>query len=125
MSGHPVGRVASYRDLIVWQRAMDLVDYVYRITSTWPASEVYGLTSQARRAAVSVPANIAEGQSRNGRREFVHHLGIARGSLSEVETLLLIGSRQRYVADDHLRSLLAQSTEVGKLLRGLLQSLAD
>jgi four helix bundle protein len=125
MSGHPVGRVASYRDLIVWQRAMDLVDYVYRITSTWPASEVYGLTSQARRAAVSVPANIAEGQSRNGRREFVHHLGIARGSLSEVETLLLIGSRQRYVADDHLRRLLAQSTEVGKLLRGLLQSLAD
>jgi four helix bundle protein len=125
MSGHPVGRVASYRDLIVWQRAMDLVDYVYRITSTWPASEVYGLTSQARRAAVSVPANIAEGQSRNGRREFVHHLGIARGSLSEVETLLLIGSRQRYVADDHLRSLLARSTEVGKLLRGLLQSLAD
>jgi four helix bundle protein len=104
---------------------MDLVDYVYRITSTWPASEVYGLTSQARRAAVSVPANIAEGQSRNRRREFVHHHWIARGSLSEVETLLLIGSRQRYVADDHLRSLLAQSTEVGKLLRGLLRSLAD
>lgn len=118
-------RIASYRDLIVWQRAMELVDRVYVCTTMWPSSEAYGLISQVRRAVVSVPANIAEGQSRNGRREFVHHLGIARGSLCEVETLLMVGARQRYLKDDELNALLATSTEVGKLLRGLLQSLTD
>jgi four helix bundle protein len=117
--------VASYRDLIVWQRAMDLVDGVYTCTGTWPTSETYGLTSQVRRAVVSIPANIAEGQSRNGRNEFIHHLGIARGSLSEVETLLLIASRQRFVTDDQLGILLSSATEVGKLLRGLIQSLSN
>ena len=125
MSGSRNGRVTSYRDLIVWQRAMDLVDRVYGCTGVWPTSETYGLISQVRRAVVSVPANIAEGQSRNGRNEFLHHLGIARGSLSEVETLLLIASRQGYVTDEQVTALLAGTTEVGKLLRGLIQSLSN
>ena len=123
-NGSRSGQTASYQDLIVWQRAMDLVDCVYEITGRWPALELFGLTSQVRQAVVSVPASIAEGQSRNKRKEFVHHLGSARGSLSETETLLLIGFRQRYLTDFDLNRLLSQSTEVGKLLRSLLQSLS-
>ena len=115
--------VASYRDLIVWKRSMDLVDIVYRSSATWPASETYGLSSQARRAAVSIPANIAEGLGRNGRREYAHHLGIAYGSLCEVETLMIVALRQNYVSEDALQRLLGCSAEVGKLTNGLLRSL--
>ena len=116
-------RIASYRDLIAWQRSMDLVDLVYKQTNAWPRSETYGLTSQLRRSAVSVPANIAEGQGRNGRKEFVQHLGIARGSLCEVETLLMVGARQSCLRDIDLAEALKCTTEVGKLVRGLIQSL--
>jgi four helix bundle protein len=95
--------VQSYRDLVAWQKAMDMVEAVYRATQTWPKDEVYGLTTQARRAAVSVPANIAEGQGRRGAAEMVHHLSMAGGSLHELETHLLIALRLGYTTRQHSR----------------------
>lgn len=113
----------SYRDLIAWQRAIEVVEHTYRITREWPKEEMYGLTQQVRRAAVSVPANIAEGQGRNNPKEFVHFLGIAHGSLREVETYLVIASRLQF-SDEHTnRDLMDKADEVGKLLRGLIRSI--
>jgi four helix bundle protein len=80
--------VKRYTDLIAWQKAMDLVQEVYLITKAFPKEELYGLSSQMRRLAISIPSNIAEGHCRNGRREFIHHLSIALGSLGEIETLM-------------------------------------
>jgi four helix bundle protein len=82
----------SYQDLIVWQKAIAFVLDIYRISKRWPADEVYGLTNQVRRAAVSIPANVAEGNGRTGAKEFLHHLSIANGSLHEVETHLILGA---------------------------------
>ena len=79
----------SYRDLEVWRRSIDLVETIYRASSAWPSEEKFGLTSQIRRAAVSVPANVAEGAARRGTREFLQFLSIAKGSLAEVETQLI------------------------------------
>lgn len=115
--------VSSYRDLKVWQKAMDLVVGCYRLTEGFPKSETYGLSSQLRRAAVSVPANIAEGQGREAIKEYLHHLSIANGSLMELETHLLIAGRLRYTEDRELAPLLAQTSEVGKMLNGLIKSL--
>jgi len=109
--------------LIAWQKAMDLVEEVYKITKGFPREETYGLVSQLRRAAVSVPSNIAEGHSRYGAREFAHCLSIAHGSLSEVETQLEIARRLAYVTSEQqarARDLLA---ETGRVINGLLNSL--
>ena len=113
----------SYRDLIVWQRAVDLTDEVYTCTKTWPSNESFGLTSQVRRAAVSIAANIAEGQGRNGDREFIHHLGIAHGSLCELETLIVIARRQAYATDEQESAILTTSGRVASLIHGLIKSL--
>ena len=102
---------------------MELVDAVYNVTSTWPNDERFGLTSQIRRAAVSIAANIAEGQGRNGRREFMQHLGIANGSICEVETMIRIATRQGYQESDREAKLLAIAREVSRLVNGLLRSL--
>jgi four helix bundle protein len=99
---------------------MDLVEEIYRLTRQFPNEELYGLTSQLRRSAVSVPSNIAEGHCRNGRREYVHHLSIALGSLGEVETQILIARRLGYPNDDALTAL---ASETGRLLVGLMHSL--
>jgi four helix bundle protein len=115
--------VQSYQDLTAWQRAMDLVEAVYRATQSWPREELYGLTNQARRAAVSVPANIAEGKGRFGPAEFLHHLSMATGSLHETETYLLIARRLGYIDQRARTGLLAQSAEVGRLISGLMRSL--
>lgn len=85
--------VRHYSDLIVWQKAMDLVVHVYEVTESFPQREVFGLTNQVRRAAVSIPSNIAEGQGRGTTKDFLHFLAIARGSLQEVETQLLLAYR--------------------------------
>ena len=103
--------VQSFRDLIAWQRAMDLAESIYDATRDWPPEEQFGLTSQVRRAAVSVMANIAEGQGRTGPREFLHHLSIADGSLSEVEAHLLFAHRLRFIDEATLDSLLQRSGE--------------
>ena len=99
---------------------MDLVEGVYRLTKQFPKEEVYGLASQMRRSAVSIPSNIAEGHCRNGRREYVHHLSIALGSLGELETQVLIAQRLGYPEDD---GLLALASETGRLVVGLMHSL--
>jgi four helix bundle protein len=113
----------SYRDLIAWQKAMDLVTAMYRVTATFPKEELYGLTSQLRRAAVSVPSNIAEGQGRHGMAEFRHFLRQANGSLMELETQITIAERLCYINPDTAGRLLGDSAEVGKILNGLIKSL--
>jgi four helix bundle protein len=115
--------IRSYRDLEVWQRAMDLVVDCYRAANQFPKTEVYGLVSQLQRAMVSVPANIAEGRGRSHTREFLNHLSIAYGSLMEVETHLQIAGRLRYIDDAALDALLKKSAEIGRMLNGLIQSL--
>lgn len=113
----------SYFDLIAWQKAMELVAEIYRVTKNWPKEEAFGLTSQLRRAAVSIPSNVAEGHGRTGPKEFVHHLSIAHGSLCEAETQLLIARQLEYIDDAVLERLLQQTSEVGRLTQGLIRSL--
>ncbi len=111
----------DFRDLLVWQKAMTLVTDVYRVTACFPKEELYGLTSQVRRAAVSIPSNIAEGQARLTPGEFRQFLGHAKGSLAELETQLLIAENLGYCAISE--SLLQELTEVRRMLNGLLSSL--
>jgi four helix bundle protein len=115
--------VQSYRDLIVWKKSMSLVLNIYRSTNAFPKTETYGVVSQLRRAAVSIPSNIAEGQARLSTAEFKQSLGHARGSLMEVETYILLGQELGYLERDPSGSLLAGTAEVGKILNGLLNSL--
>ena len=113
----------SYRDLEVWQKAMDLVVECYQITRKFPKSEIYGLTSQLQRAAVSIPANIAEGRGRQYTREFVQYLSIAYGSLAELETHLQIAQRLSYLDMNQIKQMLDKTAEVGRMLNGLRRSL--
>ena len=117
--------VRSYQDLIVWQKAMELVTKIYQVSNKFPRDEVFALTSQLRRAAISVPSNIAEGQGRSSRKEFIYFLGNAKGSLSEAETQILIARNLSYVSDEDLNTLLELSAEVGRILNGLLTSLRE
>lgn len=112
-----------YRDLIAWQKAMDLVEQVYQATRCFPKEETYGLCSQLRRACVSIPSNIAEGQGRNSVKEFLHHLSIAYGSLREAETQILIAGRLNYLEQRQVTALLELAAEVGRLINGLSKSL--
>jgi four helix bundle protein len=113
----------NYRDLVAWQRAIELTDQVYASTRKWPKDEAFGLTAQIRRAAVSIAANIAEGQGRNGDREFIHHLGIAHGSLCEVDTLLEIARRQAHLSEEAYSSIIGTAARVASLIHGLKKSL--
>ncbi len=113
----------SYRDLLAWQKSMAVVRAIYTQSQSWTREELVGLTSQIRRAAVSVPANIAEGQGRTGKREFAHHLSIAKGSLHELETLILIADDLCYLDLTVRNTLLEQTEEVARLLGGLLRRL--
>ena len=113
----------GFKDLVAWQKAMELVSAVYRITSGWPREELYGLTSQVRRAAVSVPSNLAEGHGRTGPREFAHDVSIAYGSLCELETQVLIAEQLGYSDDATTESLTTKILEVRRLIGGLLRSL--
>jgi four helix bundle protein len=117
--------VKNYRSLEVWQKGMDLVEECYRLCSAFPKSETYGLSSQLKRAAVSVPANIAEGQARQHRPEFIQHLYIAYGSLAEIETHVQIAVRLNFVQDVDAQPVLERCGEVGRLLNGLLRSLRN
>ena len=113
----------SYRDLIAWQRAMALVTSVYACTEGFPSRETFGLANQLRRAAVSVPSNIAEGKGRRSRREYVHFLYLARGSLFETETQLEIARNLGYLADDEIAGLRDQLSGVARVLNGLIQAI--
>ncbi len=116
-------KVKNCQELIVWQKAMDLVEDVYRASRSFPREEIYGLTSQIRRAAVSIPSNIAEGQGRRTTADFLRHLSIAYGSLREVETQLLIAVRLRYLAEITTNDVMKLTSKVGRLLNGLMTSL--
>jgi four helix bundle protein len=115
--------VKRYSDLIAWQKSMDLVEEIYKLTRSFPKEELYGLSSQLRRSAISIPSNLAEGHCPNGRREFVHHISIALGSLGEAETQIQIAARLGYLDELVSAKLLAQASEVGKIIVGLMNSL--
>jgi len=116
-------QLKHYQQLIAWQKAIALVTEVYSATKSFPRDEIYGLTSQIRRAAVSVPSNIAEGQGRATRGEFVQFLGYARGSLCEVEIQIVIAANLHYIAPDIRERLSDRITELGRILNGLIASL--
>ena len=117
--------VHSYRDLRVWQIGVDIVGQVYEVTRNFPKAEVFGLTSQIQRAAVSVPSNVAEGHARGGTREFLHFITISLGSLAELETQLVIAHRLKYVDNEALGRVLHMCNDLGKMLRALQKSLKD
>jgi four helix bundle protein len=114
----------NFQELIVWQKSMALVKQIYQHTSSFPNEEMFGLTSQMRRAAVSIPANIAEGQSRNTTGEFRQFLGIAKGSLAELQTLILLSANLDFLTQKNSSNLLMNCEEVGKMLNGLQKSLS-
>lgn len=114
----------KYDELIVWQKAMELVTEIYKVTATFPNDERYGLTSQIRRAAVSIPSNIAEGHGRKSIGAYLNHLSIAHGSLMEVETQLQISARLELLGTDSLPDLISKTNEIGKMLNGLIRSLS-
>jgi len=117
--------VKSYRDLLVWQKAVDLVTCCYALTKLLPRSETYGLVGQIQRAAVSIPANIAEGHGREHLGDHLHHLSIANGSLMELETHFVISQKLNYLDAADVDRVLAQSGEISRLLSGLTKKLKE
>ena len=113
----------SYQDLFAWKKAIELVTKIYEATKAFPKEELYGLTSQIRRAAVSIPSNIAEGQGRLTKGEFQQFLGHARGSLLEVETQIVIALNLHYLTQEQTDELFDISAEVGRVLNGVLRSI--
>ena len=122
MSDQPI---SSYRDLHVWQDAMTLAENCYRLTQRFPKSELFGLTSQIRRAVTSVPANIAEGHGRENTGSFIQFLRIAQGSLKELETHLLLSARVEIIRQPDIAPLLEKCESIGKRLRSLIRALQD
>ena len=115
--------IRSYRDLDVWNKAMDLVVLCYELTKRFPKSEIYGLSSQLQRSAVSIPANIAEGRERQHCKEFIQHLSIAYGSLAELETHIQIAERLGDIDGKELMIILEKTSDIGKMLNGLKRSI--
>ena len=115
--------ITGYRDLDVWQKAMTLVERCYRLSEKFPRSEEFGLRAQIRRAAVSIPSNIAEGQGRSSTGEYVHHLAIAHGSLMELETQVQIAGRLGFVVEKEVDLFLETGAEIGRMLNALRASL--
>ena len=113
----------NYQDLEVWKKSIELAEMVYRLSTKFPKDEKFGMTSQVRRAAASVAANIAEGAEREGTREFLQFLGIASGSLAETETFLILAERLGLVLEQDSNPVLEQSATVGRMLNGLKRSL--
>jgi four helix bundle protein len=116
-------KITSFKDLMVWQRSMDIVVQIYEHTRSFPREEIYGLTSQIRRSAVSIPSNIAEGQSRGSDGNFRNHLDIALGSAAELETQLTIAIRIKYIQKAEHQKLVNELTEIVKMLYGLRSKL--
>jgi four helix bundle protein len=119
----PQSEIRSHRDLIVWQRAMGTVTEIYRVTNVFPATEKFGLTSQLRRAAVSIPSNIAEGYGRGTSQDYLRFLRISRGSLFEVDTQLLIATNMGFLSHDQYQQVENQLAETGRVLAGLIKSI--
>ena len=113
----------SYRKLVVWQKAMDLVAEVYQVIKLLPKEEMYALSNQMKRAAVSIPSNIAEGQARNSPKEFIQFLSIAKGSNAELHTQCLLCIKLQYVTEEAVSKALSLTDEVGRMLNTLIQKL--
>jgi four helix bundle protein len=116
-------KVESYQDLGVWQKGMQIAEMSYRLTRKFPREELFGMTSQIRRAAASIPANIAEGWGREGTKEYIQFLRVAQGSLKELETHLILSQRVDLTKEADVREMLALCTELGKMIRSLIGSL--
>ena len=114
-----------YKDLIAWRKAMDLVNAIYDVTDLFPKRETDSLTDQIRRAAVSIPSNIAEGQAHYSNREFLHYLRHSRGSLAELETQILIAQRRNYLSEPQVTQILEKADELSRILSGLVNSLKE
>lgn len=117
--------LSGYKDLIAWQKGMELVTTIYDATEGFPSQEQFGLVSQLRRAAVSVPSNIAEGKAHYSNRDFTRFLRHARGSLAEIETQILIAQQRRYLPEATVTKLTKQLDELGRILSGLIRSLSQ
>jgi four helix bundle protein len=115
--------ISSYRDLTVWRAAVELAVACYDLTGTFPNREIYGMTSQIRRASASIAANIAEGHGRESTVSFIQFLRIAQGSLKELETHLIVSSRVGLLGEEDAKRLLGQSDEIGKMMRSMIRSL--
>lgn len=118
-----MGRIDSYKDLRVWQMGLEVVQECYELTRKFPKEELFGMTSQIRRASVSVPANIAEGYGRDNRGEYVQFLRIAQGSLKELETHLIVAEKVQLAAAESTSPLQSKCDEIGKMLRALIRAL--
>jgi four helix bundle protein len=116
---------SGYKDLIAWQKGMELVSAIYDASDRFPSNEQFGLISQLRRAAVSVPSNIAEGKAHYSNRDFVRFLRHARGSLAEIETQILIAQQRNYLDSETTLSLTQKTDELGRILSGLIKSLTS
>jgi len=115
--------ILSYRDLRVWQAAMDLVEWVYRESGPFPQREVYGLSSQMRRSAVSIPSNIAEGHTKESTKEYLRHLSMAQGSLAELQTQIEIAARLQYLTPDQSGGLMDQTVSLARQMYALRNAL--
>ena len=120
-----MSRVAGFEDLLVWQRSMALVREIYRITARFPSEERFGLTSQLRRAAVSIPSNIAEGHERETTADYIRFITIAEGSLAEARTQLRIGADLGYCSESDVRPIVAEMSEIQRMLNALRRSLHE
>jgi four helix bundle protein len=116
-------KIESYKDLIVWQKGIELVNEIYILTKRFPKVEMFGLTNQMRRAAVSIPANIAEGWGRNSTKSYIQFVRISRGSLYEIETMMVIAKNQNYINEEQKSSTSSRIDELGKMLNKRLNSL--
>ena len=116
--------IRHYRDLIAWQRAIDVVQLVYEVSASCPKEELYGIVNQMRRSAISIPSNIAEGQGRKSDRDFQRHLAIAHGSICEMETQVMLAGRLGFLDQRQVERVLDGSAEVGRLINGLYNSIS-
>lgn len=121
-----MGEIKSYKDLLIWQKGIQIVTLVYQLTSAFPKDEIFSLSNQIKRASVSVPSNIAEGYGRNSEKSFSHFLDISRGSLFEIETQLLIANKLGFITNQTLyKEILSQIEEESKMINGFSKTLKN
>jgi len=118
-------KIQTYRDLEVWKKSIAFVTLIYTVTNNFPKTELYGITNQIRRASISIPSNIAEGWGRYLRKEYVHYLRIARGSLLELETQIIISQNLKYIDQKRLDELLGYTEEINKMLNAMINKLSN
>jgi four helix bundle protein len=116
-------KTKHYQDLLVWQKSIDLAEIIYTITRSFPKEEIYGIISQMRRCSVSIASNIAEGQSRNSAPQFIQFLNIAKGSISELETQLVISKRLKFISEQDFNKVQKDLSDIGKMLNGLIKAI--